>query len=488
MKKAEQNLHTELSHRMKRYERLAELLAAPIRQGQIAAGARLPSVRQLMAQHQVSASTAFMAYARLEDLGLVRARERSGYFVAGSGLHRLAVPRPRPASRQPGPVNVSDLVFSVLGAMQDPGLLPLGSAFPAAELFPLARLGRSLAAAARHLAPGQPLAALPQGHAGLRQQIAQRYLVQGLPQPAEDIVVTNGALEALNLCLSAVAGPGDLIAVESPGFYAALQAIERLKMRAIEIPVDPREGLDLAALAQALQRHPIKACWFMTSFQNPMGASMDEGRKQELVRLLTRHQVPLIEDDVYGELYFGPRCPLPAKAFDTQGWVMHCGSFSKTLAPGFRVGWVSAGRFRERVERLRLMTTLGASLPAQMALADYLQQGGYDRHLRRLRHALELQQSAMLAALARHFPVGLRVSRPGGGYFLWLEFPKGFDTLALHHAALAQGIGLAPGPIFSARGGFRHGLRLNHGHPWGPASEAGLARLGQLVAQAMGGA
>ncbi|MCJ0762407.1 PLP-dependent aminotransferase family protein [Variovorax terrae] len=466
---------------MKRYEQLADLLATDIRTGRLAPGTRLPSIRTLTAQHDISPSTAFQAYYRLEEKGLVRARERSGYYVAGTGMRPLAEPERGGRTQVSARVDISELVFSVLGAAQDPAIVPLGSAFPSSGLFPLPRLARSLAAAARTLSPQDSTADLPQGSASLRQQIALRYLGMGLPQPAQELVVTSGALEALNLCLAAVAQPGDLIAIESPGFYAALQALERLKMRALEIPVHPRDGLDLAALAEALKRHPVKACWFMTSFQNPMGASMDEAKKQELVALLARHEIPLIEDDVYGELYFGSRCPLPAKAFDRRGLVMHCSSFSKTLAPGYRIGWVSPGRFGQRIERLKLMTTLSASVPAQAALADYLQHGGYDKHLRRLRHLLEGQQAQMLQAIARHLPPGVRVSRPPGGYFLWVAFEPGFDTLALHQAALEQGISLAPGPIFSARRDYRHCIRLNYGHPWSEALEGALQTLGALA-------
>lgn len=467
----------------KRYEQLAELLAGDIRNGRLAPGTRLPSVRQLCAQHGVSASTVFQAYYRLEEKGLVRARERSGYFASAAGALAHALPEtPRRAARLAGRVDVSELVFAVLGAAQQPDIVPLGSAFPAPTLFPLPRLARSLASAGRQMLPQDTVTDLPQGSAALRQQIARRYHALGMPQPAHELIVTHGALEALNLCLSAVAQPGDLVAVESPGFYASLQALERMKMKALEIPVHAQDGLDLGALAQALRQHPVKACWFMTTFQNPTGASVPEEKKQELVALLARHHIPLIEDDVYGELYYGSRAPLPAKAFDRKGLVLHCGSFSKSLAPGYRVGWVAPGRFGPRIERLKLMTTLSASLPAQAAIADYLQHGGYDRHLRRLRHALESQQAQMRDALARQLPRGVRISRPDGGYFIWLAFEPGFDTLALHQQALAQGVGIAPGPIFSARRGLNNCVRLNCGHPWDARLDDAVRTLAKLAA------
>jgi len=480
----------ELQYQMKRYEQLIELLATDIRNGRLAPGTRLPSIRTITAQHGLSASTAFKAYYRLEEKGLVRAQPRSGYYVTASSMQQLAAPARGAADGKAGKTarvaprpDVSELVFAVLGAAQDPAIAPLGSAFPAPELFPLQRLGKSLARGARFLQGPDTVASLPRGDEGLRRQIALRYLAMGMAQPAEELIVTHGALEALNLCLTAVAQPGDLVAVESPGFYASLQALERLKMKALEIPVHPQDGLDLAALADALRRHPVKACWFMTSFQNPTGASLSLEKKKALVALLAAREIPLIEDDVYAELYFGHRGFLPAKAFDRKGLVMHCSSFSKTLAPGYRVGWVSPGRFGQQIERLRLMTTLSASLPAQLAIADYLQHGGYDKHLRRLRHAMESQLSSLLAAIARHFPPDVRVSRPAGGYFVWVEFAKGFDALALHQAALEHGIGVAPGPVFSARRNFRNCLRLNYGHPWSERFEAAMQTLGRLARQ-----
>jgi DNA-binding transcriptional MocR family regulator len=303
----------------------------------------------------------------------------------------------------------------------------------------------------------------------------------GIAQPAEELVVTNGALEALNLCLMAVTRPGDVVAIESPGFYAALQAIERLDLRAVEIPVDPRSGLDLDALEQALKNYPVRACWFMTNFQNPTGVTLTVEKKRTLVDLLDRHDVPLIEDDVYGELHFQAEYPLPARAFDKRGMVMHCSSFSKTLAPGYRIGWVAAGKFADKVQKLKLMTTLSSSIPVQAGLADYLQHGGYDRHLRKLRSALLAQLASMDAAIRRWMPPGVKWTRPDGGYFVWLEFPEPIDAMELHRLAIEHGISVAPGPMFSVSRAFENCIRLNFGHPWNAKIDDALRVLGELV-------
>ncbi len=471
-----------IGYAMKRYEKLADEIAALIRSGLLAPGEKVPSVRHASRTYGVSASTVFQAYYLLEDRGLIQARARSGYFVREHARRPLHEPQLRAGAAQATEVDVSELVFSVLGSLKDPHTVPFGSAFPSPELFPLPRLARSMAQSVRDMPSHAVIADMTEGNPDLRRQIALRYMLSGVRLPLEELVITNGAMEALNLCLQSVTEPGDLVAIESPAFYATLQVLERLKLKAVEIPVHPREGIDLDSLADSLQRLPIKACWFMSSLQNPLGASMSDAKKAALYELLQRHQVPLIEDDVYAELHYGAQPPKPVKSFDREGLVMHCGSFSKCLAPGYRVGWVAGGRHAQRISRLKLMTTISPSVPAQAALADYLQHGGYDRHLRKLRHQLESQQASMLASAARHFPADTRVTRPSGGYFLWFEFAERVDALQLFRLALAQGISLAPGPIFSATRGFGHCARLNHGHPWTAQSEQAMQTLGRIIA------
>ncbi|AVH38551.1 GntR family transcriptional regulator [Pseudomonas monteilii] len=466
---------------MKRYERFADDIAELIRSGVLGPGQRVPSVRYASQTHGVSPSTVFQAYYLLERRGLIRARPRSGYFVNAHAPRQFSEPQALQPVSESTDVDVSALVFSILDSIKDPNTIPFGSAFPSPELFPLQRLSRSLASASRSMDPRMVVTDLSPGNPQLRRQIALRYMVGGLMLPMEELLITNGALEALNLCLQAVTQPGDLVAIEAPAFYACLQVLERLKLKAVEIPVHPREGMDLGVLAQTLEKHPVKAVWCMTNFQNPVGASMPEAKKQALVELLARHEVPLIEDDVYAELYYSQQAPKPAKAFDTQGLVMHCGSFAKSLAPGYRIGWVAAGRFAQKIERLKLMTSLCASMPAQAAIADYLQHGGYDRHLRKLRYALEGQQANMLAAIARHFPAQTRLSQPSGGYFLWLELPEQMDALKLFHMALAQGISIAPGPIFSPTRRFGNCIRLNYGSPWHDGAERAMETLGRII-------
>lgn len=464
---------------MKRYEVLADDLAASIAAGQLRPGDRLPSVREASQNRGVSPSTVFEAYYLLEARGLIEARPRSGYFVS-----QAAISQPEPDASDPlaeeRSVEVSELVFQVLGLARNRAVVPLGSAFPSPTLFPFDKLALALGKAARGLDPWRTVEDLSPGSAELRRQIGLRYLNAGCKVDADELVVTNGAMEALNLCLEAVTQPGDLVAIESPTFYGALQALERRGLKAVEVATHARTGVDVAALAAVLGRHPVKACWLMPNFQNPLGSLMPDASKAALVALLAERQIPLIEDDVYGELYFGPR-PKPAKAWDKAGLVLHCSSFSKSLAPGFRVGWAAAGRFARDVSRRKLMSSLATPVPMQEGLSEYLRRGGYDRHLRQLRQALAVNRQAVLRTIAKSFPSGTRCTKPEGGYFVWVELPPNLDALELHRLAVSHDISVAPGHLFSADRRYKHHLRINFGHPDNEAVDAALRTIGQIA-------
>lgn len=465
---------------MKLYQQLANDLAVLIRQGTLKPGERVPSVRETSRERGLSPATVIHAYELLEGQGFIETRPRSGYYVGMEWRAPPPEPRiPRPSARSTR-VDVSELVFEVLESLRNRSVVPMGSAFPSPTLFPLKRLASLLATGARQMDPWSTVEELPNGSAELRRQISRRYLRAGAVVSPEEIVVTAGALEALNLALQTVARPGDLVAIESPAFYGCLQAIESLGLKAIEVATHPRRGVDLPHLARILDRHPVRACWFMTSFQNPLGALMPDEHRRELVQLLAERDVPLIEDDVYAELYFGSRRPRSTKAFDSKGRVLSCGSFSKSLAPGYRIGWVAAGRYARALGRRKLMSSLATNIPAQNALALYLRQGGYDRHLGVLRRKLEKQQTAALRAVHAHLPE-VTATEPVGGYFLWLQLPQRVDAIEVHRRALDQGFSVAPGPIFSARREFSNCLRLNYGHEWTAASEQAIKALGAII-------
>ena len=448
------------------YEDLATDLSTLVTKGTLRPGDRLPSVRQLSQQRSISVSTVLQAYLLLENRGVVETRPQSGHYVRAPRRAPLLEPRPPRVSSQATRVTVSDLVAHVYGATRNPKIVPLGAATLSPLLLPTEKLNRRMSAVAREAGGVGVAYDVPPGCLALRRQIARRAADWGVALRPDEIVTTVGAMEALHLSLRAVARAGDTIAVESPGYYGLLQLIEGLGMRALEIPANPGTGLDLSLLDQALRRHKIKACLVVANFSNPVGALMPDESKRALVQMRARREVPLIEDDIYGDLHFGEVRPRPAKAFDTEGLVLLCSSFSKTIAPGYRVGYVAAGHFREQVERLKFAQTIATPTLPQMAVADFLANGGYERHLRRLRRNLADQVSRMSAAIASRFPPGTRISRPRGGFVLWVELPAGKSALELHARALAQGISVAPGPIFSAKQRFASCIRVSCGYPW----------------------
>jgi DNA-binding transcriptional MocR family regulator len=428
----------------------------------------------------VSVSTVLQAYLLLESRGLVETRPQSGHYVRP----RLALaPEPRAprGGTQATRVSVSDLIARVYRASRDPDTVLLGAGFMSPSLLPTERLNQRLAAVARSAGGAGIAYDPPPGLPALRRQVARRAAECGLALGADEIVTTIGTMEALHLCLRAVAKDGDTIVVESPAYYGVLQLIESLGMRALEIPSNAGTGIDLELLDDALRRHRVKACLVVTNFSNPLGSLMPDEAKRELVRMLARRDVPLIEDDIYGDLHFDGVRPRPARAFDRQGLVMLCGSFSKTLAPGYRVGYCAPGRYRDVVERLKFAQSVATPTLPQMAVADFLENGGYERHLRRLRLALAEQVARVSEAIAEHFPTGTRISRPRGGFLLWVEMPAGKSSLVLHDRALARGVSIAPGPIFSAKQRFSSCLRVSCGWPWTPRVQSGIRTLGELA-------
>lgn len=471
-----------------RYRRLAAELEGKIKGGQYAAGERLPSLRDLHRRTGLSVTTVAQAYMELEARGLVEAREKSGFFVRP--LIKTALPTPHigeQAVLRPRKMLVHPLAESILSAIGDKTMTPFGAALPDCRLLP----SRQLAASARRVAADYfaggglnygPLDGLPE----LKRQIAARSIGGSNGGGIDEIVVTNGCMDAIQLCLRAVARPGDIVVTESPTFSCYLQLLEELGLLALEIPTDPDTGIDLGLLEEALfggawRRNRVVACLLNPSFHNPLGFDMPVDRRAELVEMLAAHDIPLIEDDVYGELFFGATRPVPLKSFDRQGLVLYCSSFSKTLAPDFRVGWVQPGRFREQILRLKFNSSIAQCKLSQTILADFLENGQYERHLRRLRIALRNQMSNAVQAIARYFPQGTRLTSPDGGYVLWVELPAGSDGVELFRRAKAEGISIIPGVISSGTGRFAHCIRMSCGAIWSERMEDGIRRLGLLM-------
>jgi DNA-binding transcriptional MocR family regulator len=465
------------------YERVAQQLREQVLSGVYGPGDRVPSVRRLSEHFEVSIATVVEAYRRLEAQGVLEARPQSGYYVRARQWQAPVQPSISQPPCTPVSVSVSALAMKLLKASRDPQVLQLAVATPHPDFLPTQALNRILARLARNDDGSGCLYDFPPGSPALRVQIARRALDAGMTLAPDDIVTTSGCQEALSLSLRAVAGPGDTIAIESPAFYGTLQTIERLGMKALEIPTCPRRGVALEALKLALDRWKIKACVFVLSYSNPLGSCMSEDNRRKLVKLLAEHEIPLIEDDIYGDLGFGATRPRAAKAFDRKGLVLLCSSFSKSLAPGYRVGWIVPGRYQDEIEHLKYTNTMATATLPQLAIAEFLDHGGYDRYLRKVRALYAASAERMTHAIARYFPDGTKVTQPAGGFVLWVELPKKVDALELHRRALAKKINIAPGPLFSAKQKYRHFIRLTCALPWDERLERALATLGRLAAE-----
>lgn len=464
------------------YQEIARGLIEAIERGALRVGQKAPSVRHMAAQKGVSISTVLQAYRTLEDGGWVEARPQSGYFVR----QRISAP-PEPEAppcalpARATEISTCALVEQVLRATNNPNLLNLSVAVPGPELLPTRAIERAMGAILRHSPGSSARYDMVPGCPELRAEIARRSVASGAALAPDDLMLTSGATEALNLCLRAVTRAGDTVALESPAYFGALQVLESLGLRALELPTHPREGLSLDALEVALESQQITACLLMPNLANPLGSTMPDANKKRLVEMLAAREIPLIEDDTYGELSFAAARPCTAKAFDQTGNVLLCSTFSKTLGPGLRVGWVAAGRFREKVEWLKMTTNMASASLPPLAVAEFLRGGGYDHYLRRTRRTYAMQLDKLSEAVARHFPEGTRLTRPSGGFLLWAELPAGADTLQLFLAALEENISIAPGRLFSARDKYPHCLRLSAGLPWTAEVEHAVQTLGRLA-------
>lgn len=468
------------------YEQVADKLEKLIRKGVLKTGDKLVSVRGLSEEQGISLSTAFKAYSELEQKGLIEARTKSGYYVRYTPRALPSVPS-RPAEGQNGlgeGRSNEEILQRVYTDQSDETVVRFSLAAPSVGLLPKARLQKTLIETIRNHPEGYLGYANAQGDPTLRRQLALHAFNWGGALTEEDIVTTHGCLEAVTFALRAVTEPGDTVAMETPTFFGLLRAVQNLGLKVLEVPGDPETGIDLDWLETALERAPVKACLFVTNFSNPLGACIPDDRKARLVNMLARRDIPLIEDDIYGDLYFGESRPRTCKSIDKTGNVLYCSSISKSLAPGYRVGWCIPGRHLERVLELKRIHSITSTHLTHAAIGQFFAHNRFDLHMRQLRKALHTQSLAYIEAIARYFPPDIRVTQPKGGYVLWVEMNRSVQSLALFHAAMAEKISISPGQLFSVDQRYGHCMRISFGLPYTPAIDKALKTLGKLVREA----
>jgi DNA-binding transcriptional MocR family regulator len=446
-------------------------------------GDKLPSLRMIRQQHRVSIGTALEAYLSLCDKGLVISREKSGYFVArkSSAINELPKSITTVISKQK--VNINRTLEKVTHENQGNIFISFFNAVPVLDMLPFNAIRRSLQNASRNLQGSHILYESTKGNEKLRELIAKRSFHWNGNLNGEDIIITNGTLEAINICLRAVTRPGETVIVETPCYYGILQCIEQLDLKVIELPGDSEHGIDLKQLENIAKKFKVAACLFVSNFNNPNGVKLAESKKQAIAAFANRTRTPVIDDDIYGDLYFGKNRPGNIKTYDTNGWVLLCSSFSKTLVPGYRMGWCAPGRFTEKVKKIKAATNVSTSSIAQQSLIELLNTGSYDRHLRRMRNALQKQMLLTVQMIEDCFPKGTKLSRPEGGFVIWIEFPKKINAFSFQIKALEQNIDIAPGPIFSSRGDYKNYIRISFHNPWNEKVKKALQKLGSLACE-----
>jgi DNA-binding transcriptional MocR family regulator len=463
------------------YQAVARDLSDAIRAGTLKTGDRLPSTRKLCARYGVSMATAVQAFRELENRRLIEARPRSGFFVSREPprVAEPAVSKPPASARY---VVTQSLLQEYLDTLALPGVVLLGAALPQPEWFPSDRLAQLAASIMRSKPNLVSTYAISEGADVLREAVARRALEIGCRLQARDIIVTNGCVEALNLCLRAVVRPGETVALESPTYFVLLHILENLGIKALEIPTHPKSGISLDALDLATSKPgAVKAVLLTPTYSNPLGSVMPDESKARLVNLCDERGIALIEDDVYGDTFFGATRPLPAKAWDRLGSVMLCSSFSKTLAPGLRIGWTAPGRYFKQVSLIKRTTTMFTAHASQLAIAEFITTGGYDRHLRRVRAALGEAARRFIDRIVETFPDGCRVVQPTGGYMIWIELPPKVDSVELFRQAKAKGLVIVPGPLFTTTNRYRNFIRMSHCQSYSNAIHDGIAAVGRMA-------
>ncbi len=463
------------------YQQVADRIEQLIRQESLKIGDKLLSVRTLSKEQKISMSTAFQAYSQLEARGLVESRPKSGYYVKYNPK-KLPLPRvtkPEPIEQE---ISLSEMIVSVFKDLASDEVIQFSVGAPALELLPAAKLNKSIIHVLRESKYHGLNYEHIQGNPALRNQVAKLAFNWSGNVSSEEVVITSGCMEAIVMCLRAVTKPGDTVAVESPTYFGVLQALESLGLKALEIPTCPEWGPELDFLEDALDKFNIAACVFVPNFNNPLGSCMPDENKRQLVEMLAKRNIPLIEDDIYGEMYFGENRPKTCKTYDTQGLVLQCSSFSKSLAPGYRVGWAIPGKWTKQVIHNKLITSVSGTTLTQAAIAHFLENGRYELHLKRLRKSLHTQCLRYLQAIHEYFPADIHITRPEGGFVLWIELPEHINAFELYKEARQRGISFAPGQIFSTQGRcYYNCMRISFGRPFDAEVEKGIQTLGKLI-------
>ncbi|MDX1738540.1 MAG: PLP-dependent aminotransferase family protein, partial [Alphaproteobacteria bacterium] len=320
----------------------------------------------------------------------------------------------------------------------------------------------------------------PLGESDFRQALAKHFAKDGIAIAASDLIISSGCMDSVKLALSATTNKGDLVLVPSPCFNGHLRLLSHLGLSVLEVPI-ANDGLDIEYILEAMASGDIKACLLSAAFQNPVGYSLSPSDKVRLARAASDYNCPIIEDDVFGECSHIKNRPVPIKSYDKEGAVLWCGSFSKTLSAGYRVGWLAAGRYRDSIANDIINMSQFVSVPMQLGLADFLNSGAYRRHLNKFRTELQVNVNKMYNYLCATIGHNCKINKSSGGYAFWIELPESVDSLALFKKASENNISLLPGYMFSSSDKFASYIRLNSGNEWSARLELAVQKLATYI-------
>ncbi|MFK4204840.1 aminotransferase-like domain-containing protein [Acinetobacter junii] len=445
------------------YQRLAEQLSQKIYQHELQPQQKLSSLREFARQQKISLSTAQQCYELLEAKGLIYVKPKSGYFVS-SRQYQSPVPESPKFESMPRRVSNLELQNQIQTASIQSHLTPLGAIQLSPHLIPVDGLRRSLQRALKHCQPEDFLYCNKQGHLQLRQALSDHWREDGIYIAPDDIFISNGCMPALSLLIQQMSREGDSIIVPTPTFNGQLQLLAGLKRKIIEIPAD-HQGIDLERLEYFMQQGSTKLCLLTANFQNPLGYCLSNQQKQKIAELAQKYQCFVLEDDIYAECSFQKERPLPIRYWDQQGYVIWCGSVSKSLSSAYRVGWFCLGQQLQHLRPALLANNVGVNTPLQLGLADFIYSRAYREHLERLRPALMQQVEQYRACILEQFQgIPIALSQSSGGYALWMQLPNTITGLELYYRAQQYGINIVPGEVFGEDQRYQHFLRLNAGH------------------------
>ncbi|MBV1905529.1 MAG: PLP-dependent aminotransferase family protein [Pseudomonadales bacterium] len=463
------------------YQQVAHKIEESINLGIYRSGEKLPGVRRLSDDFRVSIGTVLEALYQLQNKGKLEARPRSGYYVCEQSNHLPEAIRSSPQQTQPKTVSNQSTALFLAQASSNAKVLNLGAALPHSDYQPISTLTRHFRGALRDNPKAVSSYEFPPGFLPLRKVVSARMLNAGIRFNPEQITITNGCQEAVTICLSVVAKPADVIAVESPAYYGLLQCIESLGMQALELKTDPVTGVSPAILDSALKRWPVKACVLSANGNNPLGYITSEENKRELLKILKTHDVPLIEDDIYGDLPLTGTRPKAMSAFAERQRFFYCSSVSKTISPAIRIGWIASYTNNEELNHAKFLRNIATASIDQIALARYLSTKSYDRHIETCCIHYANNATKVRQAVGKYFPTGTRTTHPQAGFAIWVQLPRTIDGDALSYACLSKNIGIFPGKLFSASGRYSNCIRLSCAQPITSNVIEGLKNVGNIA-------